>query len=187
MPTDKEANKVKKIHNKPKKAAPQSSIQVDERAVQKLADILNHTNLSEIEYETDAGRIRVAKYAPAHPSLSALAPAVAPPPVPLDNTSVAQAPPVAPSSSHEGVSHDQSTHPGAIKAPMVGTIYLSPQPDAPPFVKVGDKVKEGDTLLIIEAMKVMNPIRSHKAGTVKEVLVSSGEPVEFDHPLLILE
>lgn len=184
MPTDKESSKLRKIHNKPKKDAPQSSIQVDARAVQKLADILNNTNLSEIEYETDAGRIRVAKYMP-HQLLAGGAPAVVPTSAPLET---AVAPAVATSSApHEGVSHDQNNHPGVVKAPMVGTIYLSPQPDAPPFVKVGDAIKEGDTLLIIEAMKVMNPIRSHKAGTVKEILVSSGEPVEFDHPLLIVE
>nr|MDP8994742.1 acetyl-CoA carboxylase biotin carboxyl carrier protein [Pseudomonadota bacterium] len=80
-----------------------------------------------------------------------------------------------------------ATHPGAVKSPMVGTIYLSPEPGAKPFVAPGQSVREGDTLVIIEAMKVMNPITAPRAGTVTQLLVQDGQPVEYDQPLLIIE
>ena len=82
---------------------------------------------------------------------------------------------------------DPANHPGAIKSPMVGTAYLSPQPGADPYVKVGGTVKEGDTFMIVEAMKVMNPIRAPRSGKVKEILVQDATPVEFDDVLLIIE
>ncbi|MCG8504280.1 MAG: acetyl-CoA carboxylase, biotin carboxyl carrier protein, partial [Sphingomonadales bacterium] len=78
-------------------------------------------------------------------------------------------------------------HPGAILSPMVGTVYVSPEPGAPPFVTKGDTIQEGQTLLIVEAMKVMNPIPAPKSGTVREILVADGQPVEFDEPLIVIE
>jgi len=95
--------------------------------------------------------------------------------------SVAPAAPAAPAGGPEAIPA------GAITAPMVGTVYVAGEPGAPPFVKVGDEVREGQTLLIIEAMKVMNPLASPRAGTVKQIMISDGQPVEYGEPLLVIE
>lgn len=152
---------------------------IDEKAVEKLAHILNDTNLTEIEYEAQNCRIRVART----PAPIAVAQAHAP--IPL---AMANAVPAAPRADDSGVSHDMdfASHPGAVKSPMVGTVWLSSLPDVPAFISEGDTIKEGDTLLIIEAMKVMNPIRAPKSGKVAKVLVKNAEPVEYDHPLVII-
>jgi len=151
---------------------------IDARLVRKLADILTDTGLSEIEIEHGGLKIRVAKtltagpvqhYAPA-PQAYAPAPAAAP--------AAASAAPA------EAVPANRTD---AVKSPMVGTIFLQPQPDAPPFVKVGDTVTAGQTLMIVEAMKTMNPIPAPKAGKVVEVLVEDGQPVEFGEPLIVIE
>jgi acetyl-CoA carboxylase biotin carboxyl carrier protein len=167
----------------PKAPAPKaaSGDAIDARLVRKLADILSDTGLTEIEVEQGELRIRVARevtyaaapqtvtYAqPAHAPAPAAAPAAAPAPA-------ADAAPAAP--AHNGE---------VVKSPMVGTAYLSPQPGADPFVKVGDTVAAGQTLLIIEAMKTMNPIPAPKAGKVVEVLVADGTPVEFGEPLVVI-
>lgn len=154
----------------------QGAMQVDVKLVRELAEMLDATNLTEIEVEDGDRRIRVARkpaathatYAPAAAPLAAPAPAAAP----------AVAAPEAPAASAD--------HANAVKSPMVGTCYLSPEPDAPAFVKVGDSVKAGQTLLIVEAMKVMNPITAPTAGTVKSVLVENGQPVEYDQPLIVV-
>lgn len=147
----------------------------DARMVRKLADILNDTGLSEIEVEHGALKIRVARnlVAAAAPQTYIAAPApVAAGPAPAASPAAAAAAPV-----HAGE---------VVKSPMVGTVYLTPQPDAEPFVKVGDKVTEGQTLLIIEAMKTMNPIPATKSGTILEMLVATGQPVEFGEPLAVI-
>ena len=145
------------------------AMQVDLKLVRQLAELLDETKLSEIEVEDGGRKIRVARNMTAT-ATAAPAPAVA-------VTPAQAAAPVAP----------VGDHPGAVKSPMVGTVYLTPDPDAPPFVKVGGSVKEGDTVLIIEAMKVMNPIVAPHAGKVTQILVGSGQPVEFDQPLVVIE
>lgn len=152
-------------------------MQVDVKLVRELAALLDETKLSEIEVEDGGRKIRVARTvtgvvaAPAPVQVAAAAPAAAP---------VAVAAPLAPSAAPKD-------HPGAVKSPMVGTAYLSPDPEAAPFVTVGAAVSEGETLLIIEAMKVMNPITAPRSGKITQVLVDSGQPVEFDQPLVVIE
>jgi len=145
----------------------------DTKLVRKLAAILKDTGLTEIEVERDGQKIRVARTLTAAPQAAQAhtpAPVAAPSPAPA-----AEAAPAA------QVAGEQ------VKSPMVGTIYLSPEPGAPPFIKVGDKVAAGQTLMIIEAMKTMNPIPAAKAGVVRAVLVTDGDPVEFGEPLAIIE
>jgi acetyl-CoA carboxylase biotin carboxyl carrier protein len=156
---------------------------IDTSLVRELATILNDTDLTEIEVERGDLRIRVAREitqtviaaAPAAPAqMVAAAPAQAAPAAAAPAAPAAPAPPPAPKGD-------------LVKSPMVGTVYMSSQPGTPPFVKVGDKVTEGQTLLIIEAMKTMNPIPSPRAGTVVELLAQDGQPVEFGEGLLVLE
>jgi acetyl-CoA carboxylase biotin carboxyl carrier protein len=148
---------------------------IDARLVRKLADILTDTGLSEIEIEHDGLKIRVAKMLTAGPVQ--YAPQAYAPPAPA----AAAAPAAAPAEAVPASRAD------AVKSPMVGTIYLQPQPDAPAFVKVGDTVAAGQTLMIVEAMKTMNPIPAPKAGKVVEILVEDGQPVEFGEPLVVIE
>jgi acetyl-CoA carboxylase biotin carboxyl carrier protein len=146
-------------------------MQVDTDLVRELAAMLNDTGLSEIAVEDGERKIRVSRNMSAVSAPMMAAP-VAPP---------AAAPaPAATAPSAPAISAN------AMKSPMVGTAYLAPEPDAPPFVSVGQQVKAGDTVLIIEAMKVMNPIVAAISGTVTEILVESGQPVEFDQPLLVI-
>lgn len=152
--------------------------QLDARLVRKLADILTDTGLSEIEVEHNGLKIRVAKTLTAAPVAYAAAPApVAAAPV----AAVPAAPAAAEAAAPAAVRGD------AVKSPMVGTVYLQPQPDAPPFVKVGDTVTAGQTLMIVEAMKTMNPIPAPKGGRVVEILVADAQPVEFGEPLIVIE
>ncbi|WP_269716868.1 acetyl-CoA carboxylase biotin carboxyl carrier protein [Caulobacter sp. NIBR2454] len=160
--------------------APADSI--DARLVRKLADILSDTGLTEIEVEQGELRIRVAReltaapqqvtYAAAPAPVAAAAPAAAP-------TPAAAAPAVEAAPA--------ATRGELIKSPMVGTAYLAPQPGADNFIKVGDKITAGQTLLIVEAMKTMNPIPAPKGGTVIEILVGDAQPVEFGEPLVVIE
>ncbi|HXZ02206.1 MAG TPA: acetyl-CoA carboxylase biotin carboxyl carrier protein [Stellaceae bacterium] len=145
--------------------APSKDWTVDGDLVRALAALLEETGLTEIEYAVGERRIRVARGGPAAPA------APASPPAPM------AAPP--PAAAAEA--------PGTVKSPMVGTAYLAPQPDAAPFVKPGDSVREGQILLIIEAMKVMNQIPATRAGKVARILVSDGAPVEYGQPLVVLE
>ncbi|MDC7681691.1 acetyl-CoA carboxylase biotin carboxyl carrier protein [Asticcacaulis sp. BYS171W] len=152
---------------------------IDPRLVRKLADILKETELTEIEVEQGDLKIRVARQLTAAP---AVAYAAAPAPV-----AVAPAPaPVAPAAA-PAAEAPKAAAKDAVASPMVGTVYLAPQPGAANFIKVGDKVKAGQTLLIIEAMKTMNPIPSPKDGTVSEVLVADGKPVEFGEGLVVID
>ena len=154
----------------------QQAMRVDTALVKELAELLSANELTEIEVEDGDRKIRVKReaapvvsYAPAP---AAAAPAAAPLPaaVPPAAESAPSAAPV-----------------DAVKSPMVGTCYLSPEPGAKPFIAVGQDVKQGDTLLIVEAMKVMNPITSPKGGKVTQILVGDSQPVEFDQPLVVIE
>jgi acetyl-CoA carboxylase biotin carboxyl carrier protein len=164
------------------KAAPESgdANTIDTKVVRKLADILKDTGLTEIEVETGGLKIRVAR------ELTAAAPAAV-------YQTVASAPaPAAPAAAPVVAAPVAEAAPAAaagdkVKSPMVGTVYLSPQPGADTFVKVGQSVAEGQTLLIVEAMKTMNPIPSPRAGKIVEILVSDAQPVEFGEPLVIIE
>jgi acetyl-CoA carboxylase biotin carboxyl carrier protein len=138
----------------------------DADLIRSLAALLTETGLTEIEYAIGDRRIRVARVVGALPP-AAVPPIAAPAAVP------AQAVP--------------TEHPGAVKAPMVGTVYLAPQPGDPPFVHLGDAVAEGQPLLIIEAMKVMNQIRAHRAGRVTQILVTDAQPVEYGALLMLIE
>lgn len=149
------------------------AMQVDIDLVRQLAAVLDETQLTEVEVQDGERRVRVAREvtvaaapAMAAPVMAAPAPVAAP---------AAETPAAAPSTAN------------AVKSPMVGTAYLAAEPGAKPFAAVGDRVKAGDTLLIVEAMKTMNPILAPAAGTVKAVLVENGQPVEFDQPLVVVE
>ncbi|MAK80862.1 acetyl-CoA carboxylase biotin carboxyl carrier protein [Phenylobacterium sp.] len=145
---------------------------LDARLVRTLADILTETGLSEIEVERDGLKVRVARQVSVTATVAAPAPAAAAP--------VAAEAPAAPAAPVRAAGD-------AVNSPMVGTVYLQPQPGSPSFVKVGDTVTAGQTLMIIEAMKTMNPIPAPRAGKVVEILVSDAQPVEFGEPLVIIE
>jgi acetyl-CoA carboxylase biotin carboxyl carrier protein len=144
--------------------------QLDEEMIRSLASLLNETGLSEIEIEQKGLRVRVAR----------------------NVTVVAAAPMTAAASAASAVASaasmdDPSEHPGVVASPMVGTAYRSAEPGASPFVDIGSIVKEGQTLLIVEAMKTMNHIPAPHGGTVKSILVENGQPVEYGEPLMIIE
>jgi len=145
-----------------------AKFEVNEDLVRKLANLLHETAHNEIESDVNNHSIRVAKNA-------GVATFAAP---------VASAAPAAPAASAGG---PEAIPAGAITAPMGGTVYVAGEPGAPPFVKVGDAIREGQTLLIIEAMKVMNPLASPRAGTVKQIMISDGQPVEYGEPLMVIE
>jgi acetyl-CoA carboxylase biotin carboxyl carrier protein len=144
---------------------------IDARMVRKLAEILTETGLTEIEVEHHDLKIRVARNVTVHAQVAA--PAFAPAP---------QAPAAAGAEAAAPAPRGD-----AVNSPMVGTVYLQPQPGADPFVKIGDTVQAGQTLMIVEAMKTMNPIPAPKGGKVVEILVEDGQPVEFGEPLIVLE
>lgn len=141
---------------------------IDTDLIRRLAELLDETGLNEIELGDGPRRVRVAR-APA-------APAAAP----------AQAAPVV-TPAAVGGPEGEAEPPGAVTSPMVGTVYVAPEPGAAPFVGIGDVVEQGQTLFIIEAMKVMNPIRSPRAGRISRILVANGDPVEFGEVLLVIE
>ena len=154
------------------------SSNIDTRLIRRLAGILTETDLTEIEIERDGLKIRVARTITAAPAPQQVwaagpAPAVAP---------TAAAPSAAPATSTESLPAGE-----VLKSPMVGTVYLRPEPSAGAFVKVGDTVSAGQTLLIVEAMKTMNAIAAPKAGVVRAILVSDAQPVEYGEPLAIIE
>lgn len=158
-----------------KGAARPTGMNIDGKLVRELAELLAETGLSEIEVEDGDRKIKVARQLTAAPAAAPAhyAPAAQAPALPLP--SAAPVAVVAPAED-----------PNAVKSPMVGTVYLSAEPGAAPFVGVGQQVKVGDTLVIIEAMKVMNPITAEKAGTIKSILVENAQPVEFDQPLVVI-
>ena len=151
------------------------TMNVDAALLRKLALLLDEANLTEIEVEDGDRRIRVARQAPPAATtqfVAATAPSHSAPALPL------------PAASPEATTRASAAD--ALKSPMVGTAYLSPEPGAAPFVAIGQKVSAGDTIVIIEAMKVMNPIVATRAGTITAMLVENGQPVEYDQPLVTL-
>ena len=145
---------------------------IDYELIRGLAQLLEETGLTEIEIEHDGDRVRVARQAHA---------------VAVPSHVPASAPLEAAARAVDAAAVDPAKHPGAVTSPMVGTAYLAPEPGARPFVEVGTRVQVGDTLLIVEAMKTMNQIPTPRAGTVIQVLVEDGQPVEFGEPLMIIE
>jgi acetyl-CoA carboxylase biotin carboxyl carrier protein len=151
---------------------------VEQALIRELAELLDETRLSEIEIEREGLRVRVSRQM----AVQAMPMAPAPP--------VAAAPAAAAAAAQQApapAAADPSKHPGAVKSPMVGTAYLAPEPGAAPFVDVGSRVAQGQTLMIIEAMKTMNHIPAPKAGVVSAILVGNGQPVEFGEALVIIE
>jgi acetyl-CoA carboxylase biotin carboxyl carrier protein len=145
----------------------------EQQLIRELADLLNKTGLSEIEIEKSGLKVRVARTLTVQAAVAA-APAAA-------------APGGATAAAAKPAGADPAKHPGAVKSPMVGTCYRSPEPGAPAFIDIGARVSQGDTLLIIEAMKTMNQIPAPHAGKVTAILVENGQPVEFGEPLVIIE
>jgi len=152
-----------------------ASARSETKLVQELADILDKSGLAELEYETDAVAIRLSRVTGAAPVVAA-APAVSAP---------AAAPASAP--AEPSAAANPADHKGAVTSPMVGTVYTAPEPGAAEFVSVGDTVKAGQTLFIVEAMKVMNPITAQSAGKVTKIFVQNAQPIEFGEALAIIE
>ena len=152
-----------------------ASARSETKLVQELADILDKSGLAELEYETDAVAIRLSRVTGAAPVVAAApavsAPAAAPAPAPVEPSAAA----------------NPADHKGAVTSPMVGTVYTAPEPGAAEFVSEGDTVKAGQTLFIVEAMKVMNPITAPSAGKVTKIFVQNAQPIEFGEALAIIE
>ena len=146
---------------------------IDAEAVRTLADLLNEKDLTEIEYSSEDWHIRVAKGG-----------TIVSAPASVTSTSSLAPTSITPAASASVVI---SEHPGIVASPMVGTVYVSDEPNAPAFVSVGDAISEGETLVLIEAMKVFNPIKAPKTGKISQILISNGDPVEFGEPLMIIE
>jgi len=160
------------VASKPKdKTEPAAKSAVDKDLIRELSALLEETGLSEIEIEVSGLRVRVARG-----GVAAAAPAP-----------VAVAPMVAPAGITSTAAPDPAKHPGVVASPMVGTAYLAPEPGGKPYVDIGDTVREGQTLLIIEAMKTMNQIPSTRSGKVTQIMVEDGQPVEYGEPLMIIE
>ena len=151
------------------------SFSAETKFVKELTAILDESNLTELEFESEDISVRLARGTTiaAAPAMMAAAPVAAAPAAPAESAATAPS--------------DVAAHPGAVKSPMVGTVYLAPEPDAPLFAKEGDQVKKGQTLFIVEAMKVMNPITAPADGKLTRILVDNAQPIEFDQPLAIIE
>lgn len=168
------------MSRKPTRAHEKKAPAIDAQLVRELAAVLAETGLTEIEIERGELRLRLARTAQVSPLV---APAMqthviasAPVPAPAAAPALSAPPPASP-----------ADHPGAVPSPMVGTAYLAAEPGASPFIKVGDAVNAGQTLMVVEAMKTFNPIPAPRAGKVTAILVADGQPVEFGEPLVILE
>lgn len=159
---------------------------IDSKYISKLAEILDKSNLTELEYEDEGCRVCLTRdHHPAPmPGFAQVPPMPAPmAPAPVSAVPAAAAIPAPAVSGDE----DYSKSPNAVKSPMVGVVYLAADPNTPDYVKVGDSVKEGDIVCLIEAMKTFNPVKAHKGGTVVKILVEGGDPVEYGEPLVIIE
>ncbi len=167
-----------------------SGIQFDADAIRKLADILRETDLTEIELSEKDSRIRVARIIPVAPAAPAQYYAAPPMQMPMGQMPMGQMPtPAAPAPRPAAADPEaiDLKHPGLVTSPMVGVAYLSPEPGAPPFITVGAKVSQGQTVLLIEAMKTFNQIKATRSGTVTRILVEAGTPVEYGEPLVLVE
>ncbi len=161
-----------------------SNKEIDQNLIRTIAELINEADLSEIEIEKDDFRVRVTRSRPAEavtyaapPVVTQTAPAA---PAGAGPASVVETTPATPAD-------DLAANPGTLPSPMVGTTYLSPEPDADPFVDVGSKVSEGQTVVIVEAMKTMNQIPAHRSGTITKILVADAQPVEYGEPLVVIE
>jgi len=161
------------------------SLEADQNLIRAIAELLNEQNLAEIEVEREDFRVRVTRahaggsavaYAP--PAMMPMAPAA--PAVPTGTVGAA-------TTTAEPAAEDLAALPGTLTSPMVGTTYLAPEPGAKAFVEIGTKVSEGQTVLIIEAMKTMNQIPAHRSGTITRILVENAQPVEYGEPLVVIE
>ena len=160
------------------------SSQDDQDLIRAIAELLNKENLAEIEIEKEDFRVRVTRsYANEAPVYAQAPQYYAPPAAPAAPMAPAGSVPAAGPAAAE----DLASNPGTLTSPMVGTAYRSPEPGKPTFVEVGAKVSEGQTLLIIEAMKTMNQIPAHRSGTVTRILVQDAQPVEYGEPLVVIE
>jgi acetyl-CoA carboxylase biotin carboxyl carrier protein len=160
--------------------SPKASGENDTALVKALADILDEAGLAELEYETADLSVRLSRVTGAVSPESVVAPVAAPVPAAPVSAAPAAAPTVTPA-------EDLASLPGAVTSPMVGTVYVAAEPDAPAFVAVGDAVKKGQTVLIVEAMKVMNPITAPTDGKITQIMVQNGQPVEFGEVLVVIE
>ena len=154
---------------------------IDTKVISKLAEILNKSNLTELEYEDESVRISLARQngAPILPQITITEPK---PTVPVQEPETQELP-----KEVENLIQDYHDDPNAVKSPMVGVVYLAANQSSPDFVKVGDDVMAGDTVCLIEAMKTFNPVKAHKSGRVTKILVEAGDPVEYGAPLIVIE
>ncbi len=166
-----------------KPSSPADQTEGDIAFVTTLAHLLEKAGVTEIEVEREGLKVRVSRAA----TVAAAAPVVYAPPPAIAAAAPAAVAPAAAAKPAPSAEQDWSKHPGAVTSPMVGTAYLAPQPGAAPFVQVGDTVKEDQTLLIVEAMKTMNPIPSPKAGRIVQIFVNDARPVEYGEVLMIIE
>lgn len=163
------------------------STSLDTKVIGKLAEILDKNNLTEIEYEDEGCRISISRSAQGAVA-SVATPVYQPAPAaPAPQASAPTAPEAPAAVSTPAAEEDYANSPNSVKSPMVGVVYLSADPSSPDYVKVGDSVKEGDIVCLIEAMKTFNPVKAHKSGTVTKILVEGGDPVEFGEPLVVIE
>ncbi len=158
------------------------STPLDTKIISKLAEILDRTNLTKLEYEDEGCRISLSRGGAPVPPPAAPLPMMPAAPVPAAPAAAAPAAENVPAAEI-----DYSKDPNAVKSPMVGVVYLSADPNSPDYVKPGDSVAEGDTVCLIEAMKTFNPVKAHKGGKVSKILVASGDPVEYGEPLIVIE
>lgn len=161
--------------------------QLDTKVISKLAEILDKTNLTNLEYEDEGCRISLTRNFGGTVAPQAYVPAVTSVSTPASAPIEAPATQVSSSAPAQSAQEDYSNNSGAVKSPMVGVVYLSSEPSAPNYVKVGDSVTEGDIVCLIEAMKTFNPVKAHMSGKVSKILVASGDPVEYGEPLIIIE
>ena len=152
---------------------------LDKGLIRDLAQLLNETGLTEIEIEKDDLKVRVARHVAAPAAYTIGMPAAQP--------AAPQGPGAALGASAPAAGPDPANHPGCVKSPMVGTAYRAPEPGAANFIDIGTRITQGQTMLIIEAMKTMNHIPAPRSGVVKEILIENGQPVEFGEPLVIIE
>ena len=165
-----------------------ASAQADQELIRAIAELLNEQDLAEIEIEREDVRVRVTRSFAPQAVQQVAAPAYAPqPPTPQPPAPPPSTAPAGAASGIASTNDELAANPGTLTSPMVGTAYLAPEPGKAPFVSVGAKVSEGQTVLIIEAMKTMNQIPAHRSGTISRILVEDAQPIEYGQPLVIIE
>ena len=157
----------------------------DQDLIRAIAELLNEQDLAEIEIERDDFRVRVTRVLAGQAAQHVAVPAYAPPAAPAAPQQPAM--PAGAAANLQAAHDDLAANPGTLTSPMVGTAYVAPEPGKPPFVLVGSKVSEGQTVLIIEAMKTMNQIPAHRSGTIARILIEDAQPVEYGQPLVVIE